>query len=196
MAIQNKPSIRYLKEMSMVVFDKDFAKANPELELYQVYREVKKDGDLRYDVTIIPAQMLGKEFVRTKGNRNSQGYQELYTVLEGEGIFLMQKVNGDIVNDVFCVKAKPGEWIIVPPDYAVVTINSSKTEGLETGNWVSERTENIYEEIEKMEGACYFYTKGGWIKNEKYKKIPEIRLEKPMEKEPESLDFLRYGMEQ
>jgi len=83
----------------------------------------------------------------------------------------------------------------VPPDYAIITINPSPNETLETGNWVSDKTENIYEDIEKGQGACYFYTKSGWIKNENYQQIKELRFEQPMENEPENLDFLRFGIE-
>jgi len=150
-----KPQIRFLDEMKDVLYDKEWAKTAPNLELYYMHRGIKKKGDLRYDITVISARMLGKEFVRTKGNRNSKGYQELYTVLTGEAIFLMQKVQGKIVEDVLAIKAKESDWTIVPPNYSVITINPSK-KVLKTGNWVSKKTKNIYEDIEKMKGACYF----------------------------------------
>ncbi len=185
-----KPQIRFLDEMKDVLYDKEWTKIAPNLELYYMYRGIKKKGDLRYDITVIPARMLGKEFVRTKGNRNSEGYQELYTVLEGEAIFLMQKAQGEIVEDVIVTKAKPGDWVIVPPDHAVITVNPSK-KVLKTGNWVSEETKNIYENIEKMKGACYFFTQSGWTKNKNYAKVPKLRFEKPLKKMPKNLDFLK-----
>ena len=185
-----KPEIRYLDKIRSLLCDKKWAKTAPNLKLYYVYREIKRKGDLRYDITVIPARMSGKEFVKTKGNRNSNGYQELYTVSEGEAIFLMQKVQGEIVKDVFAIEAKGGDWIIIPPNYAVVMINSGKRK-LITGNWVSEKTKNIYEEIEKTKGACYFYTKSGWVKNKNYKKVPKLHFEKPLKKMPRNLDFLK-----
>jgi len=185
-----KAKIRFLKEMEDVIYDREWFKDAKNLELYYVYRAIKREGDLRYDITEIPAKMLGKEFVKTKGNRNSKGYQELYTVLEGEAILLMQKNKEDIVEDVIAVKAKGGDWIIVPPDYTVITINPSQ-KLLKTGNWVSEKTENLYEDIEKMKGACYFYTESGWTKNKNYKTIPELRFEKPLKSRPKNLDFLK-----
>ncbi len=185
-----KKQIRYLREMEEVVFDKNFAREFPDLKLYYIYRGVKKENGIRYDITVIPPQILRKELVRTKGNRNSNNFPELYTVLTGEAIFLMQKAKGEIVEDVLAVKAKKGDYIIVPPKYAVITINPSK-KTLKLGNWVSEKNKNIYEELEKMKGACYFYTKSGWIKNENYKKIPKLRFEKPLKKKPKNLDFLK-----
>ncbi len=198
-----KASIRLLKEMEKVVFDKEFVKKFPNLKLYYVYRDRKKDADLRYDITLMPSRMLGREFVRTKGNRNSRGYQELYTVLKGKAIFLMQKAKGKIVEDIVAVEAKPGDWVIVPPNYAVITINPSK-KTLKTGNWVSEKTKNIYRELEAMGGASYFAVaekskaksqelKIKWIKNKNYQKIPKLRFEKPLKQRPENLDFLRKG---
>ena len=184
-----KPQIRYLKEMVKVVYDKNFAKQHPDLELYSVYRGIRQENEIRYDETIIPGQMLSQEFTRTKGNQNSNNFAELYTILKGEAIFLMQKANKEIVQDVLAAKAQKGDYIIVPCDYAIIIINASKKE-LKTGNWVSQKNENIYKDLEKMQGMCYFYTKNGWIKNKNYKKIPELRFEKPLKQKPENLDFL------
>jgi len=185
-----KPGIRFLNEMKKVVFDKDFAKKFPNLKLYYVYRGVGKRGDIRYDITIVPPRMLGKEFVRTKGNRNSRNFPELYIVLKGKAIFLMQKHKGKIVKDAVAVRAKKGDYIIIPAKYAVVMINPTK-KILKTGNWVSEKNKNIYKELEARQGACYFYTKSGWIKNKNYKRIPKIRYKKPLKKMPKNLDFLK-----
>jgi len=193
--MEKKPSVRRLKEMKEVVYNKEFARSNPELQLYEVYRNLKKDGDLRYDVTITKPALLGDELTRTKGNCNSHGFQELYTVLEGEGIFLLQKFDGKKVKDVFAVKARAGDWVIVPPYYWVVMINSSPDEALETGNWVSDKTDNLYQALEEIGGQCYFYTRNGWVRNKNYDEVPELRVESPLKKKPESLDFLRTGIE-
>jgi len=185
-----KPQVRLLKEMKKVVFDKDFAEKNPDLELYYMYRGIKKKDSLRYDITVVPPKMLGKEFVRTKGNQNSENFQELYNVLSGKAIFLVQKAVKNIVEDVFFVKAKKGEWVKIPPKYAVVMINPQK-KTLKTANWISNENENIYKELEKMKGACYFFTKSGWIKNKNYKKIPSLYRKFPLKNKPKNLDFLK-----
>jgi len=196
-------SQRLMKEMKDVLYDKSLAQKFPEQPLYYVWRGVDKKDDLRYDITLIPRKMLGKEYIRTKGNRNSENYFELYTILKGKAIFLIQKSNPrqtfdtkvgrgkkEIVEDVIAIKAKKGDWISISPEYAVVMINPSWRK-LKTGNWVSEKNQNIYQELEEMGGACYFYTKSGWIKNKNYKHIPEIRFEKPLKKMPKNLDYLK-----
>ena len=192
--LKNKtPDIRYLNDMREVLYDQEWAKTAPNFELYYMYRGLKWIEELRYDITVIPPKMLGKEFVRTKGNRNSENFPELYTVLEGKAIFLMQKTKGkniEIVEDAVAVKAGSEDSIIIPAKYAVVMINPSK-KTLKTGNWVSDRNKNIYKELKTMKGACYYYTKEGWIRNENYKKVPNLRFEKPKKTLPKNLDFLK-----
>ena len=121
-----KPEVRYLYDLKKVLYDKDWLKTAANFELYYIYRGIKQKDGLRYDITIIPPKMLGKEFVRTKGNRNSKKYQELYIVLKGKAIFLMQKAKGKIVADIIAVEAKKGESVIFPEKYAAIIINSSK----------------------------------------------------------------------
>ena len=183
------PEIRFLYDLKKVLYDKKWLKTAANFELYYIYRGVKTKEDLRYDITIIPPKMLGKEFVRTKGNRNSKKYQELYIVLEGKAIFLMQKAKGKIIEDIIAIEAKKGECVIFPPKYAAIIINSFKKE-LKIANWVSIKNKNVYEELKKMKGAGYFYTKNGWIKNKNYKKIPKLRFEKPLKSMPKNLEFL------
>ena len=187
---RTKPKIRHLNQMKIVLYDQEWAKTAPNLKLYYVYRGIKRRGELRYDITVIPPKMLGKEFVKTKGNRNSNNFPELYTVLKGKGIILMQKMEKKIVKNIVGVRLKKGDWITVPPDYYAILINPSK-KNLKTGNWVSEKNKNIYEDLEKMKGACYFYTKSGWIKNKNYKKNLKIKFKKPKKSAPKNLDFLK-----
>lgn len=183
--------IRYLNDMREVLYDQKWAKSAPNLELYYMYRGIKEKDGLRYDITIIPPRMLGKEFVKTKGNKNSDNFSELYTVLNGEVIFLTQKTQGKITKDVIATKVKKGEWITVPADYYVVAINPSK-KLLKLGNWVSKKNKNTYEIMEKNQGACYYCTSGDWIKNKNYKSAPKLRFEKPLKNKPKNFNFL-YG---
>jgi len=185
--------IRHLYDMKEVIYDKEWLKTAPNLKLYYIYRGLKRKKELRYDITMIPPRMLGEEFVRTKGNRNHKNFPELYTVLKGEAIFLLQKTKRrkiSVVENIKAIKAKRGDWIIIPAKYAVLMINPSK-KILKTGNWVSDKNRNIYSELKRMKGAGYFYTKKGWIKNKNYKKVPKLRFEKPLKAIPKDLSFLK-----
>ena len=187
---QIKPQIRYLNEMKSVLYDQKWAKTAPNLEVYYMYRGVKEKNGLRYDITVIPYQMLGKEFPKTKGHHHSNQYQEVYQVLEGEVFFLAQKGKKNLIEDIYTIQAKKGEIIIVPPGYEHLLINPSKKK-LKMGNWISKRCQNIYDFFERLQGACYYYTKRGWIKNKNYAKIPKLRIEKPLKSKPKNLDFLK-----
>ena len=188
--MSKRAKIRYLNDMKEVLYDKRWAKTAPNLELYYMYRQIKEKGGLRYDITIIPPRMLGKEFVKTKGHRHVNKYGEIYLVLDGKGIFLMQKTKNSKVEDVYAIKAKKGEVVIIPPFYAHTTINPTKKE-LKIGNWVAKNCKNTYKKIQKMKGFCYYYTSSGWKKNKKYSKIPKLYFKKPLKSLPKNLDFLK-----
>lgn len=197
------PNIRYLNDMREVLCDNDFAKNSADIELYYMYRGLDKKDGIRYDITVIPAKLLGNEFVKTKGHYHVGSYGEIYTVLEGTAIYLMQKKkeNGDI-EDVYAVKAEKGDVVVIPPFYGHITINPSEKESIKMANWLSENCESDYSPFEKMHGACYYYVKEGpsagsgsasWLKNENYKNAPELRFEEPIKSLPEDLSFLKQG---
>ncbi|MFA5013076.1 MAG: glucose-6-phosphate isomerase family protein [Candidatus Paceibacterota bacterium] len=185
-----KPDVRTLEDMRGVLFDQEWAKNQSNIDLYYMYRGINKLGELRYDITVMPPVMIGEEFNKTKGHEHPCRHSELYTVLEGEAIFLFQKGRENI-EDVYAVMAKPGDCVTIGVDYSHITINPSKEKPLKMANWVSEVCEAYYDFIEKQGGACYFYTNNGWIKNKNYASVPEIRFEEPLKSCPPSLDFLK-----
>ncbi len=178
-----KPEIRYLKDMGDVLMDNS-QKDNP--PLYYMYRGIKEENNLRYDITVIPPRFIGDEFVKTKGHCHCGNYEELYIVLKGEGIFLMQKDS-----DSYFVKVKQGQSIVVKKGYSHITINPSKNTVLEMANWVSKDCKSDYKQLQEKKGAYYYYTKKGWIKNQNYKQVPELREEEPLNEIPKDLTFLK-----
>jgi glucose-6-phosphate isomerase len=222
------PEVRKLGDMKEVVLDKRFlASANVDMELYYMFRDVSKneedekrikERELRYDITIIPPNTLGAEFVKTAGHYHPllPGSQmtcpEMYEVLEGQAHYLLQRReeerSTEKITDVIVVKAKEGDKVIIPPNYGHVTINPSKTT-LKMANWVARTFSSIYEPIRVKAGAAYFeLTNGEFIKNENYGAVPDIRFLKPEDtwikqiklnkevamyellREPEKLQFL------
>ncbi len=184
------PDIRRIKDIENVLFDERTAKSNPEQELYYMYRGIKDENGLRYDITVIPPYLMGDEFIKTKGHFHSSGHAEMYIVLEGEAIFLLQK-GTDEVEDVYAVKAQTNDVVIVKKGYGHVTINPSARETLKLANWVSDDCISDYKPIEDKKGAAYFYTIKGWVKNNNYKSVPEIKFEEPLKEAPKNLDFLK-----
>ncbi|MBI3631395.1 MAG: glucose-6-phosphate isomerase [Candidatus Staskawiczbacteria bacterium] len=190
------PDIRHLNNMREVIYDKEWLKTADNSELYYMYRAVEEKDKIRYDITIVPSAMLGSEFIKTKGHYHKEGHQEIYTVLEGQAIYLMQKRkngNPEEIEDVYAVKAEKGDIVIIPPFYGHITINPSETKELKMANWVSPQCESDYSLYEKMQGACYYYLKTGWVKNENYKIVPDLRFEEPSKSLPEDLNFLKQS---
>jgi glucose-6-phosphate isomerase len=188
------PDIRRLNDMREVLCDKNFAKNSPDMDLYFMYRGLEKKGELRYDITIVLPKMLGEEFTKTKGHYHVGAYGELYMVLEGSAIYLMQKRKSGSENEIedcYFVKTEKGDAVVIPPYYGHITINPSENEELKMANWVSDNCKSDYSLFEKLNGACYFYTKNGWVKNENYKSVPELRQEQPLKSAPEDLNFLK-----
>lgn len=181
--------MRTLKDMEEVVYDKDWLDGAGNEELYYMYRGIDEKDNLRYDITVIPPLLMGKEFVKTKGHKHHGNFGELYIVLEGRAIYLLQKTEGGKVKDVYYVKAKKGDHIIIPPHYAHVTINPSY-QPLKMANWISKNCVSEYGGIVEKKGACYYFTLSGWIKNKNYQKVPKLHSKKPNKKFPENLSFL------
>lgn len=184
------PDIRHLSDMGSVVFDKEWLKSAPDRDMYYMYRGLKHQDSLRYDITVIPPFLMGTEYAKTLGHFHEVGSKEMYIVLEGEALFIFQK-GKDAVEKFIAVKAKKGDVAIVPEGYAHVTVNPSQTETLKMANWVNSGYTFDYKSVTDKGGLCYFYTQTGWIKNNNYKSIPEITFEEPLKEIPQNLDFLK-----
>lgn len=185
-----KPEIRFLYDLKNVLYDQEWLKTAKNFPVYYIWRGIKKKKDLRYDITVIPPKMLGREFPKTKGHEHSNNYGEIYIILNGQAIYLLQKYKNNKIEDVYVIKAKKGDVVLIPPHYGHITINPA-SQKLKMANWISKKCKNIYNLFEKKKGACYYYTKNGWIKNKNYKEIPKLRFEKPLKEMPKNLDFLK-----
>ena len=215
------PDIRMLSDMNDVIYDREWLTTADDIELYYMYRdlalnekdrEIMRNENLRYDITIIPANNLGREFVKTAGHyhpeidRTGLSYTEIYEVIEGEAHYLLQKLEDDRIMDVVLVRAKKGDKIIIPPNYGHITINPSK-ETLVMANYVSNKFSSIYDPIRKKGGGVYFeLTDGSFVKNDNYNspsvmkivkgpKLNKFGIKKSMKmynliKKPEVLKFL------
>jgi len=183
--------VRRLYDLKEVLYDQEWLKNAKNEDLYYMYRGVDRKDKLRYDITVILGKMLGKEFNKTKGHYHPNKYGELYIVLEGKAFYLMQKINNkEEIDDLYIVKAKKGDHVIVPPGYGHITINPEK-EDLKMANWVYEEFDSIYKPIEEKKGAAYYYTTEGWIENKNYQKNIKIKFKKPLKEFPQDLSFLK-----
>jgi len=186
-----KADVRFLYGAKKVLADRKWLKTEKNYPLYYMWRGLKSYKGLRYDITLILPKMLGKEFNKTVGHYHKMSCGEIYRVLKGKGIFLMQKMKDGKVKDVYYVKAGKGDFVPVPPLYGHITINPSSEE-LKMANWMKPDCSSDYKKVENKRGFCYYYTNSGWVKNENYSKIPRLKTKKPLKSFPKNISFL-YG---
>ncbi len=114
--------------------------------LYRIYRNACKNTDcapfvrsgLRYDLTVLPAKALAGTYpTRTIGHLHRHGphhhlpYPELYEVVEGTAVFIMESKDHAAVR---CARLGAGEKIIIPPNDGHITVNASRTQPLVIAN--------------------------------------------------------------
>lgn len=188
-----EPDVRLLGDMQSVIYDRKWLEgADPSMELYYMYRDLalsKRDRDtlleygLRYDITVIPPMMLGCEYVKTAGHYHpyvpgtNLSYTELYEVLSGEAVYLLQRAKDscyDVIEDVIVVEAGAGDKVLIPPNYGHITINRSR-KTLRMANLVCRDFSSNYEPIREHRGGAYYLTEDGFVRNESYTEVAPIR---------------------
>lgn len=185
-----KPALRTMDEMREVLMDTNLI--TPQ-DLYYMYRDVHavndepllKQYNLRYDVTVIRPEKLGKELMKTAGHYHPYDFGELYEVVFGECFCMMQKPDREdpsLIEEVIVVKAKAGQKIAIPPHFGHILVNPGPN-ALITSNWVSSRFSSDYSLYKKAGGAAYFITeengKVEFIPNKYFKALPEIEFRVP-----------------
>lgn len=181
----------------------DPACTGPEL-VYYMYRNLGLKGDehllsthrLRYDISIFVPALLGQEPMKTSGHyhpavyRGGVAYPEIYEVLYGEALYLLQKVENIEagprqvrVQDVIAMRVKAGEKAMMPPGYGHVTINTLN-QPLVMSNWVCADFGSVYKPVEKCRGFAYYLKRqrgrDRWEHNDRYvRPVPELRFAQP-----------------
>lgn len=181
--------VRTIEEMRDVLADPGCTSDQP---LYFMYRDLAMSDDdrrwlhehnVRYDITVIPSQILCGEYVKTKGHYHTLNpagvfYPEIYGVLAGTGHFLLQTRDAD---DVVMIVGSKGDKILIPPGYGHVTINPTD-EDLVMSNLVSTEFSSNYGPFAEMQGAAYYEMEGEvFVKNPQYPDAPPMRYCDPVE---------------
>ena len=203
-----KYATRKVADMSSVAYDQEWLKETQNtIDLYYMYRDFTREEDkelfkqhnIRFDITIIPPFKLGKELVKTAGHfhpeiKQGVSYPEVYEVMHGHGIYLLQ--NQSIMNDkieIIIIKGKKGDQILIPPGFGHITINPSTDEPLIMNNLVSSKFSSIYGSIKEKKGAAYILLEGNdWIKNPNYSQELDITTKEPtrLDSKPFYLSFI------
>lgn len=222
--VQVEPVVRVRKDMEPVLFEPE--EEGPQ-EFYYIYRgvapaseaeEIARRG-LRYDISVLRPGTTGREFVKTFGHYHSQKpgteftYPEVYEVLYGRVHFMMQLPrdgNYSELEKVLLISAKPGDKVLIPPNFGHVTINPGE-DCLILSNWVADDCESHYQPIQERGGGAYFELQDEegpiFLTNTQYSHLPALKrcsvtpvprfnlhtglpIYRVLHKHPESLSFL------
>lgn len=187
---------RKIGEMKDLLLDKP--ELSDDTEIYFMYDDIYlnrdkdflKDHPLRYDLTLIPAAKLGREYVKSAGHYHSISrdklfsYPEIYEVLYGVVHFILQEKgkNKREIEDLVSIQGERGERILVPPNYGHVAINPS-SKPLLLANLVAKECKNYYGDIEEYKGAAVFEIEEDGetriVRNQNYSHIPSLRKVDP-----------------
>ncbi|MBI4363306.1 MAG: hypothetical protein HY545_00450, partial [Candidatus Doudnabacteria bacterium] len=190
--VEIAPAIRTFEDMRPVYQNQDITA--PMNEMYYMYRGLSlpehagiiRQNNVRYDITVIPACLIGREFNKTLGHYhppNSKGmpYPEVCEVLYGKALFLIQKMDKDFANliGVIAILANVGDKIIYPPGYGHIIVNIG-VDTLVTANWSADNFESLYQPIKDRHGmACYVINEGtsqySFAPNPNYQSQPPVR---------------------
>ncbi len=206
---QIDPSLRTMKEMSDVLFERENAFGQGEdfeTPLYYMYRDLHleehrllfREEGIRYDVTVLIPGALGKEYVKTAGHYHpikpgtNCTYPEIYEVLHGRAHYLMQKPRdfedpAAGIDEVIVVAAEPGDKVLIPPGFGHITINPGFN-FLVMSNLVADDFNSIYEPLRNMGGAGYFeivpedeaQKKPVFVPNYRYTSLPPLCFTRPV----------------
>lgn len=184
--------VRRVRDMESVIMDKEWARANPDVPLYYMFRNLfrsENDRDMmqklgvRYCRTTILPVNLGREFNKTLGHghavaKNGLTYPEIYEVLDGKAHFVFQRVDGRNALEVILIRACKGDRIIVPPNMEHFTINPTNQK-LELAD-IAAIFPSDYRGVVERQGAAYFeLSDGSWLRNPNYEKAAEIVEKRP-----------------
>ena len=169
---------------------------NPEAQgndlAYWVFSEVSTNGDKWVNMTIVDSGGYGGEFTKTFGHYHSVNVNETYHFVEGNGIFMLQKKhfeNGkwtpNKVDEVILLTMKPGEEVIVTPEWGHSWSNIGSLPLITFDNWASGHRPEDYEHIEKLRGMAYYLiNKNGKAEieaNPNYENLPTPKFMTPAE---------------
>ena len=156
-----------------------------------IYYYMIRGGSDKRNITVWEPGTIGGEYIKAYGHYHVGDLEEVYTVLEGEGIIILQSpiINGGI-ESFKAIKVKAGDKVHIPKNTGHLAINIGKSwlvtsddspVNLEEKDPVSLPGHADYEPFRKMKGAAYYVVeKNGkpiLVKNPSYQTVPKANME-------------------
>jgi glucose-6-phosphate isomerase len=184
--------VRRLSELGRVVAEPIPPRRGRRVE-YQMLNGVRLMGDghlgdlpLRYELTALAGRPIGSEAAKTAGHihvrppGSTLGYPEIVEVLHGEAGFLIQdlalKDDRPRARRAWLVRARAGDWVVLPPDLAHVTIDLGAGP-LVFSDVVDRRATGLYGDVASARGFGWYVGSDGRLRaNDRYARPPRLEV--------------------
>jgi glucose-6-phosphate isomerase len=159
----------------------------PDIHYYMI-----RGGSDKTNITIWESGNVGGEYIKTYGHYHVGNVGEIYRIVGGDGIVLLQqrKVDcdgipvDDKIEKFIAIKVKSGDNVHMPPEFGHLVVNIGKTWLVTIDNSPLRSTDDAqlpshanYESVRRMHGFAYYIIddcgEPKLIKNANYDIIPE-----------------------
>ena len=180
-------AVRRHEEMKDVLFDPNAD--GPAIHYYMI-----RGGRDKTNITIWESGNISGEYIKTYGHYHVGNIDEIYRIVGGEGIILLQQRKIDhndipIDNEIeifIAVKVKTGDCVLIPSKFGHLLANVGKTWLVTIDNSPLISTDDAqlpshanYDSIKRMHGFSYYIIDDNerpkLIKNTNYKFVPEVQ---------------------
>ena len=159
--------------------------SGPDIHYYMI-----RGGSDKRNITVWEPGTVGGEYIKAYGHYHVGDLEEYYTILEGEGMILLQSpIEDRKIKSFKVIKVKAGDKIHIPKNTGHLALNTGKTwlvtsddspVNFEEKDPVSMPGHADYESVRKMHGFAYYVVekdgKPDFIKNPEYVDTPEIEF--------------------
>lgn len=173
--------------------------------VFEEHRALYSKYDFRYDLTVIMPGTVNNECKKTSGHYHGYiksqcyTYPEVYEVLVGEAIYILQKVKNfnkpneePKIEEIKAVRVKARQAIIIPPFWGHCTINGGD-EPLMFSNIAVVSCPMHYVPVEEKHGLGVYlvreYGELKFVKNPYYQNVPELKEVEPMQNSKLGIKF-------
>lgn len=163
---------------------------NPDAIGPNIHYYMIRGGSDKTNITVWESGTIDGEYIKAYGHYHIGDLEEDYTVLSGQGIILLQApIINDSIEYITAINVKARDKIHIPKNVGHLAINTGKTWLVTSDNSpvnfdekdpVSMPGHADYEIVRKMRGFGYYVIekdgKVDFIKNPRYKNLPEIKI--------------------
>lgn len=168
--------------------------SGPDIHYYMI-----RGGSQKRNITVWEPGTVGGEYIKAYGHYHIDDFIETYTILEGEGLLLLQMrkkdADGKFIDDEIetfeAMSVRAGDIIKIPPFAGHAMVNTGNTwlvtsddspVNFDAGDSASMPQHADYEPMRKMHGFAYYIIQKpdgatDFVKNTNYKTIPKATLE-------------------